>query len=75
VRSLAYHVKNEGSGFSVRARLDTAHKSYNASSFDFRIDSAVRQATDEIEKMASKDKVTGMSRKKSVQRARDVAEE
>ncbi|MCX6771755.1 MAG: CBS domain-containing protein [Candidatus Micrarchaeota archaeon] len=75
VRSLAYHMKNEGSGFSVRARLDTTRKSYSASSFDFRIESAVRQVTDEIEKMAGKDKLTGMSRKKGVQRARDVAEE
>jgi len=75
VRSLAYHIKNEGSGFSVRARLDTPRKSYNASSFDFRIESAVRQTTDEIEKMASKDKVTGMSKKKSVQRTRDESEE
>ncbi|MFA6908108.1 MAG: CBS domain-containing protein [Candidatus Micrarchaeia archaeon] len=75
VRTLAYHIKNEGSGFSVRARLDASHKSYNASSFDFRIESAVRQVTNEIEKMASKDKQTGMSRKKGVQRARDVAED
>ena len=75
VRSLAYHVKNEGSGFSVRARLDTDRKPYNASSFDFRIESAVRQVTDEIEKMAGKDKLTGMSRKKGVQKARDRAEQ
>ena len=75
VRTLAYHVKNEGSGFSVRARLDTTYKSYNASAFDFRIDSAVHQVTSEIEKMADKDKKTGMSKKKVMQRARDVSEE
>ena len=74
VRSLAYHVKNEGSGFSVRARLDTTRKSYSASAFDFRVESAVRQVTSEIEKMAEKDKLTGMSRKKGVKRARDSEE-
>ncbi len=75
VHSLAYHVKNEGSGFSVRARLDASHRSYSASAFDFRIESAVRQVTDEIEKMAGKDKLTGMTKKKGVQRARDVKED
>ena len=74
VRSLAYHIKNEGSGFSVRARLGTSRSSYSASAFDFRIDSAVHQATSEIEKMAAKDKLTGMSRKKDAKRARDKEE-
>ena len=68
VRSLAYHVKNEGSGFSVRTRLDTSRKSYNTSSFDFRIESAVRQATDELEKMAEKDKLTGMGKRSAAHR-------
>ncbi|MFA6213809.1 MAG: CBS domain-containing protein [Candidatus Micrarchaeia archaeon] len=74
VRSLAYHVKNEGSGFSVRVRLDAARKSYNASSFDFRIESAVRQATDEIEKMAGRDKQTGMGKRNAAHRAREKEE-
>ena len=71
VRSLAYHVKNEGSGFSVRARLDTSRKSYNASAFDFRIDSAVHQVTSEIEKMAEKDKITGFEKRNDAHRRRE----
>jgi len=73
-RSLAFHIKNEGSGFAVRARLDAARNSYNASASDFRVEVAVRRVLDELEKMAEKDKLTGMGRKKSMQRARDDEE-
>lgn len=74
VRSLALHIKGEGSGFAVRARLDASRKSYNASSSDFRVEVAVRNVLDELKKMAEKDKLTGMGRKKSAQRARDIEE-
>lgn len=62
VRSLCFHVKKEGSGFAIRARLD-GNASYNASAFDFRIENAVHMVTDELEKMAGKDKKTGMARR------------
>jgi len=74
VRSLAFHIKGEGSGFAVRARLDAARKSYNASSSDFRVEVAVRKVLNELERMSDKDKLTGMGKKKDVQRARDIEE-
>jgi len=55
VRSLAFHIKYEGSGFAVRARLD-GKKSLNASAFDFRLPSAIHATLSELEKMAGKEK-------------------
>ncbi len=70
VRSLAFHVKNEGSGFAIRARLDMARKSYNASSSGFRIEVALREVLDELERMAERDKPTGMGKRKEAHKRR-----
>jgi CBS domain-containing protein len=64
VRSLAFHIKSEGSGFSVRAQL-TGSKPYNASASDFRLEVAVGRVLDEIRKMAAKDKPQKISRRKN----------
>lgn len=69
VRSLAFHVKPEGSGFAIRARLD-GNNSYNASASDFRIENALRMVLDELEKMASRDKKTGMGKRKDAHKRR-----
>jgi CBS domain-containing protein len=71
VRSLAFHVKGEGSGFAVRARLDCSKKSYNASASGFRIEAVIRDVLDELEKMAEKDKKTGMSKRKYAHRHKE----
>ena len=65
VRSLAFHVKSEGSGFAIRARLDGSRKSYNASASDFHIDVALGKVIDELHKMAEKDKEIGLGKKHS----------
>jgi CBS domain-containing protein len=70
-RSIVLHIKNEGSGFAVRARLDSARKSYNASSSGFRLEVALREVYDELEKMAEKDKVRGMDKRKGAHREKD----
>ncbi len=69
VRSLAIHIKKEGPGFAVRARLD-GKRHYNSSAFDFRLAVALRQALDEIGKMARRQKITGMGKRKSAHRKR-----
>jgi len=61
VRSLAFHIKYEGSGFAVRARLD-GKRVLAASAFDFRLPSAIGAALADIERMASKEKVMRMER-------------
>ena len=63
VRSLSFHVKNEGSGFAIRARLDGSRKSYNASASDFHIEVALGKVIDELHKMAEKDKEIGLGKK------------
>jgi len=64
VRSLTFHVKSEGSGFSVRARLDAVKGSYNASASDFHLEVALGKVQDELRKMAGKDKHDGMDGRK-----------
>ena len=68
VQALAVHVKKEGSGFAVRARLD-ADQSFNASAFDFRLEVAVATVMSELGKMAGKKKVIKMDRKKTGRRS------
>ncbi len=65
VRSLAFHIKSEGSGFSVRARLDASKSSYNASASDFRLEVALGQVISQLRTMAGKDKKTGMGKRKA----------
>ena len=65
VRSLTFHIKSEGSGFAIRARLDGSRKSYNASASDFHIDVALGKVIDELHKMAEKDKEIGLGKKHS----------
>src|SRR3989338_2848862 len=63
VSSLVFHVKREGAGFSVRSRLD-GKKSINASASDFRLESALRMVIAELRKMAEKNKMTGVEKKR-----------
>jgi len=63
VHALIFHIKSDGSGFSIRARLD-GKKSYNASASDFRIDSALHRVLDEICRMAEKSKTELLGKKK-----------
>lgn len=65
VRSLTFHIKSEGSGFSVRCRLDARHSSHNASATDFHLEVALSKVLDEIRKMAERDKKTGMGKRKA----------
>jgi ribosome-associated translation inhibitor RaiA len=62
VQALSVHVKKEGSGFGVRARLD-AEKSFNASAFNFRLEVAVAAVMAELGKMAGKEKVSKMTKR------------
>lgn len=64
VQALAVHVKKEGAGFNVRARLD-AGKSFNASAFDFRLEVAVAAVMAEMGKMVGKEKVIKMVKRKA----------
>ena len=65
VRSMAFHIKSEGSGFSVRVRLDGSRSSYNASASDFHLEVALGKVLDELRKMAERDKKIGMGRRNS----------
>lgn len=74
VRSLAFHIKYEGSGFSVRARLD-GKKSFNASAFDFRLPSAIRITLSDLERMTGKEKALVSTKQKRMKnRASDEPE-
>ena len=74
VRSLAFHVKQDGSGFAVRARLDGT-RSFSASASDYRLESALRRVIAELRRMADKGKVERMERRKKVTRkGRDLEE-
>jgi CBS domain-containing protein len=70
LQSLAFHVKKEGSGFAIRARL-TGKKSYSASAFDFKVDGALRAVVGELESMAIKDKKTGMEKRNDAHKRRE----
>jgi len=70
VRSLAFHIKGEGSGFNVRAQL-VGKNSYNASAFDFRLDAALRKVLGELETMAGRNKMTGMEKRKNAKKYRE----
>ncbi|VVB98758.1 Inosine-5'-monophosphate dehydrogenase [uncultured archaeon] len=63
VHSLAFHIKSEGSGFNIRARLD-GRKSYNASASDFRLEVALGKVLDELHKMAERDKSSIIGKRK-----------
>ena len=65
VQALAVHVKKEGAGFAVRARLD-ANQSFNASAFNFRLEVAVAAVMAELGKMVGKQKVIKMAKRKVV---------
>lgn len=54
--TLAVHIKSEGPGFAIRARLDGGKKSYNASAADFRLEVALGQVLKEIKSEAGRDK-------------------
>ncbi|MCX8197006.1 MAG: CBS domain-containing protein [Candidatus Micrarchaeota archaeon] len=60
ITSIAFHVKTEGAGFLVRAKIHTPRKSYNASASDFRLEGAIDKAIDELRLLVSKDKKTGV---------------
>ena len=64
VSSLAFHIKSEGSGFSVRAQL-VGKKSYNASASDFRLEVALGKVIKELRGEAERDKVTGIGKRKA----------
>lgn len=70
VRSLAFHVKYEGSGFAVRARLD-GKRPLNASAFDFRLPSAMRATLSDLEKMAGKGKPDAKLKRMAKSRGED----
>ena len=54
--TMVAHIKKEGSGFAIRARLDGGKKSYNASAADFRIEVALGQVLKELKSEAGRDK-------------------
>ncbi|MCX6772775.1 MAG: CBS domain-containing protein [Candidatus Micrarchaeota archaeon] len=54
--TLAVHIKSEGSGFAIRARLGGNKKSYNASAADFRIEVALGKVIKELKSEAARDK-------------------
>jgi len=62
--SIALHIKNEGSGFSIRARLSAGRSTYNASASGFKLDSALRDAYSELGRMAEKGKLVGRDKKR-----------
>jgi ribosome-associated translation inhibitor RaiA len=63
VTSIVFHIKKEGSGFSIRSRLD-GRKSLIASATDFRLETALHKVIDELRKMAEKGKMTGIEKKR-----------
>ncbi len=70
VSSIVFHIKKEGSGFSVRSRLD-GKKSIIASASDFHLENAVRQAIAELRRMAEKGKLTRLQRSRQNARMRE----
>jgi len=65
ISTIAFHVKSDGSGFAIRARLD-GKKSFNASASDFRLEVALRRTVDELRKQVDKGKTERQDmRKKS----------
>lgn len=73
VSSLAFHVKSDGSGFSIRAQL-VGKKSLNASASDFRIETALHHVVAEIRRMAEKGKTEKIERRKGSTRRKDNEE-
>ncbi|MEM4634024.1 MAG: CBS domain-containing protein [Candidatus Anstonellaceae archaeon] len=67
VRTLAFHVKQDGSGFSIRARLD-GKNSYNASASAYKLDDALRKVLSEIRRMVEKDKSEKVEKRKRLSR-------
>lgn len=63
VSSLVFHIKKEGSGFSIRSRLD-GKKSLIASATDFHLESALHKVIDELKRMAEKGKMTRLEKKR-----------
>ncbi|MEM4348205.1 MAG: CBS domain-containing protein [Candidatus Anstonellaceae archaeon] len=64
ITSLAFHVKQEGSGFLVRAKLQTPKKSFNTSASDFRIELALEKVIDELNLLVVKEKDKKIGRRK-----------
>lgn len=70
VSSLAFHVKNDGSGFSVRASL-IGKRILNASASDFRLEGALHHVVAEIRRMAEKGKTEKLAKHKKSTRTDD----
>ncbi|MCX8175356.1 MAG: CBS domain-containing protein [Candidatus Micrarchaeota archaeon] len=63
-RSIAVHIKKEGSGFAVRAQL-LARRTYNSSASDFVLEAAVSRVFEELRRMAERDKASGISKRRN----------
>ncbi|MFA6489494.1 MAG: CBS domain-containing protein [Candidatus Micrarchaeia archaeon] len=70
VSSLAFHVKSDGSGFSVRASL-IGKVQLNASASDFRLETALHHVVAEIRRMAEKGKTEKLAKHKKSTRTDD----
>ncbi|MCX8194919.1 MAG: CBS domain-containing protein [Candidatus Micrarchaeota archaeon] len=70
ISSLAFHVKHDGSGFSIRARLQGS-KSFSASASDFRIENALHKVIYELRRMAERSKLEKIERKKREARMKE----
>lgn len=62
--TVAVHIKGDGSGFAVRARLDSGKSSCNASATDFRLENALRHVFDELRRQAGKSKLAFVRKRK-----------
>jgi CBS domain-containing protein len=68
---VAVHIKSDGSGFSVRARLDGNKASYNASATDFRLENALRHVFDELRRQAGEEKFSAVQKRKREEESRE----
>lgn len=68
--TLAFHVKAEGSGFSIRARLSAA-KNYSASASDFRLENALHRVLAELRRMAGRGKLEKVEKRKKASKVSD----
>ncbi len=69
--TIAVHMKSDGSGFSVRARLNGPKSSFNASASDFRLENALHKVFDELHKMAGREKGAAVNKRKREKLLRD----
>ena len=70
VTSIAFHVKSDGSGFAIRARLE-GKNSINASASDFRIDGALHHVIAELRRIADKGRTEKQDDRKKSTRTDD----